>query len=177
MKIPVFLALHADDELLKSPLSARFARDAQSAVQEDFRRRFERLSLDYTFDAIPVGLAITRRIVIPEPATDEALLHYLAVRGSMEVDNVNLIPETLGGNPVLADPVVDTYLTCFNDNPVGTAEEVAARLNLAALHAQGMDGDGVAIAVVDTGINLNFLEQKLGFRPELDTAYSWRPPA
>jgi hypothetical protein len=176
MKIPVLLALHADDELLKSPLSARFARDAQSAVKEDFGRRFERFSLDDTFDAIPVGLAITRRIGLPEPATDEALLHHLAVRGSMEVDNINLLPETLGGNPVLADPIVDTYLTCFHDNPVGTAEEVAARLNLAALHAQGMDGDGVAIAVVDTGINLDFLEQKLGFRPKLDTAYSWRPP-
>ena len=31
--------------------------------------------------------------------------------------------------------MVGTYLTCLNDNPIGTGDEVAARLNLAALRA------------------------------------------
>src|SRR5262249_44100118 len=61
-------------------------------------------------------------------------------------------------------------------DPIGTANDVAAKLNVAALRANNLDGDGVAIAIVDGGINLDFLEQKLGFRPKLDSAYSWRPP-
>ena len=176
MRIPVFLDVQADDNLLKSVLAGRFGRDARLALREKLQRRFEKFSLDPGFDAIPAGRAMARRIGIPELNLDGGLLHHLAVRGTIEVDDVNDVPESVDGNPVLADPTVGTYLTCLGDNPIGNASDVATKLNVAGLHAGGLDGDGVAIAIVDSGINIAFLEQKLGFRPKLDTAYSWRPP-
>ncbi|HEX8165421.1 MAG TPA: S8 family serine peptidase [Beijerinckiaceae bacterium] len=176
MKIPVFLAVQTGDDLLRSTLAERFGRDVRSALRDRLHRGIERFSLDDAFDVLPAGRAMARRIGLPEINLGEGLLRHLAVRGEIEVDDIHQVPETLNGNPVLADPVVGTYLTCLNDNPIGTADDVAARLNVAALRAGGLDGDGVAIAIVDTGINLDWLEQKLGFRPKLDTQYSWRPP-
>ena len=176
MRVPVFLAVQADDSLLKSALSAGFGREARLALREKLQRRFERFSLDAGFDAIPAGRAMARRIGLPELTFDGDLLPHLALRGTIEVDDVNDVPESIDGSPVLADPIVGTYLTCLGDNPIGHASDVATRLNVAALHAGGLDGDGVAIAIVDGGINIAFLEQKLGFRPKLDAAYSWHPP-
>jgi Subtilase family len=176
MKIPVFLAVQADDNLLKSALSARFGRDARLALREKLQRRFNNFSLDAGFEVIPAGRAMARRIGIPELNLDGGPLHDLALRGTIEVDTMDDVPDSIDGSPVLADPIVGTYLTCLGDNPIGSASDVATKLNLAALHASGLDGDGVAIAIVDGGINIAFLEQKLGFRPKLDTAYSWRPP-
>lgn len=178
MKIPVFLALRADDDLLNITLPARLerlARDMRLTLRERLLREFGRFSLDHTFEAIPVGRAITRRISLPQFNFD-GFLNQLAVRGEIEVEDINDVPTTVDGNPVLADPIVGTYLTCLGDDPIGTASDVAAKLNVAELTAGSLDGDGVAIAIVDGGINLDFLQQKLGFRPKLDTAYSWRPP-
>ncbi len=175
-EIPVFLAVQAGDDLLRSTLAERFGRDVRSALRDRLHRGIERFSLDDAFDVLPAGRAMARGIGLPELNLGEGLLRHLAVRGEIEVDDITRVPETLNGNPVLADPVVGTYLTCLNDNPIGTGDEVAARLNLAALRAGGLDGDGVAIAIVDSGINLDWLEQRLGFRPKLDAAYSWRPP-
>jgi hypothetical protein len=179
MKVPVFLAVRADRHLLGSALSMRVGRDARLALRERLGERFrgiEKFVLDADDSGLLVGRALTSGREALGLELDDGGSHHLAVRGTIEVEDAGAMPDSIDGNPVLADPKVDTYLTCFNDNPVGTVTDVAAKLNIAALHAGGLDGEGVAIAVVDTGINLAFLEQKLGFRPKLDTAYSWRPP-
>src|SRR6185295_13260572 len=56
------------------------------------------------------------------------------------------------------------------------AANVATNLHAAQLHAKHLDGTGVAVAVVDTGINLQHLQTKLGHMPKFDAAASWVPP-
>lgn len=176
MKLPVFLAVPADRSLQQPGDLLRLGRDAHRALQEGLGKRLrgiEKLTLDLDDYPLLVGRAPTGGLEGTGGGDDDP---HLAVRGVIDIEPGDVVPESIEGNTVLADPQVDTYLTCFNDNPVGTAADVAARFNVAALHAGGLDGEGVAIAIVDTGINLPFLEQKLGFRPKLDAAYSWRPP-
>jgi len=184
MKIPVFLAVPADADLLGPAISARVERDIRRlrGTRRVLRQRLgERLRGAEKFiadaDAAPLlvgrALARGRDLLGFDPGDDDV---HLAVRGTIDVGDADRPPDQIDGNDVLADPRVDTYLTCFNDNPVGTVDDISAQLDLAALHAAGLDGEGVAIAIVDTGINLDFLEQKLGFRPKLDPKYSWRPP-
>src|SRR5262249_37317763 len=60
--------------------------------------------------------------------------------------------------------------------PLGNAANVATNLHAAQLHAKHLDGTGVAVAVVDTGINLQHLQTKLGHMPKFDAAASWTPP-
>jgi subtilisin family serine protease len=49
-------------------------------------------------------------------------------------------------------------------------------LRIADLHARGLDGDGVAVAVVDTGISINAMRASLGYVPRFDVANSWSSP-
>ena len=80
-------------------------------------------------------------------------------------------PEVLG---VFPDLVIQSFPTCTSDPPVGTAADVAEALAVTELAAGGMDGHGVALAVVDSGMNVTELE-RLGRAPHLDAAGSWTP--
>jgi subtilisin family serine protease len=80
-------------------------------------------------------------------------------------------PDVIG---VFADPVVETTLTCGNSPAVGNDGDVATQLAAAGLAAKGIDGTGVPVAIVDTGINIAHLEAK-GRNPKLDVAHSWTP--
>jgi hypothetical protein len=44
------------------------------------------------------------------------------------------------------------------------------------LAAARLDGDGVALAIVDAGVNLAQLAAQLGGMPKLDIANSFTPP-
>jgi subtilisin family serine protease len=76
---------------------------------------------------------------------------------------------------VYADPVIETCQTCINSPAVGTHADVARLLGVPQLAARGMDGRGVLLAIVDTGINLAHLRSR-GLNPTLDVARSWVPP-
>jgi hypothetical protein len=75
---------------------------------------------------------------------------------------------------VFSDPAISTTLTCGGDPPVGTAADVGAALGADALNHDGLDGEGVLLAIVDTGVNVAYL-QAHGRHVELDEADSWTP--
>lgn len=99
----------------------------------------------------------------------------LAVRGWIE-GSLEDPPLEIGGYTVYSDPQIEPLLTCGADAPVGTAADVASLLDTGGLFALGMDGSGVAIGIVDTGINLAHLTTVLGWTPTLDAGNSWTPP-
>jgi hypothetical protein len=81
-------------------------------------------------------------------------------------------PDIVG---VFADPQIETMPVYCGYPPVGTADDVAARLGVDTLAGRGLDGRSVALAIVDSGINLDFLRSK-GLSPTLDAARSWKKP-
>ena len=60
------------------------------------------------------------------------------------------------------------------NGPVGTDRNVESLLLADELTRRGMDGTGVRVAVVDTGVNLTYLREH-GKRPSFDAELSWGP--
>ncbi|MFC0865588.1 S8 family serine peptidase [Sphaerimonospora cavernae] len=89
---------------------------------------------------------------------------------------VSLLPMTRGEVvAVYSDPVIESSLTCGDDPAVGDRHDVARLLRVTDLAAEGLDGSGVALAVVDTGINAAHVERVLGHEITVDKDRSWSP--
>jgi subtilisin family serine protease len=80
-------------------------------------------------------------------------------------------PEVVG---VFSDPTVETCLVCPGSPAVGNDQDVARLLGVKALADEGLDGRGVPLAIVDTGINIAYLESK-GRDPRYSIRRSWTP--
>lgn len=130
------------------------------------------LELDSNYPMIPLnGNGPTLAAAVGDETTREQLL---AVRGFIEASPEDP-PQTLDGHIVYSDPAIAPFLTCIGDAPVGTAQDVANLINVQELLRVGLDGSNVAIAIVDSGINLTHLATVLGFTPNFDAANSWSP--
>jgi Subtilase family len=75
---------------------------------------------------------------------------------------------------VFSDPAVQTCLVCPGSPAVGNDTDVARLLGVKALADEGLDGHGVPLAVVDTGINFAYLKGK-GREPKYSIRRSWTP--
>ncbi|MFN3681148.1 MAG: S8 family serine peptidase, partial [Nitrospira sp.] len=75
-----------------------------------------------------------------------------------------------------ADVTIEPTLICPGSPPMGTAADVERLLCVPQMHRIGMDGTGILLAIVDTGINLAHLAAR-GKSITLDTARSWVPSA
>jgi subtilisin family serine protease len=73
-----------------------------------------------------------------------------------------------------ADPVIETFPVYCGAKAVGTSTDVAARLNVEALTAADMTGDGVDVAIVDGGVNLEYLQGK-GVSARLNRSAGYSP--
>ena len=102
------------------------------------------------------------------------------IRGEIPDDPIGL-SETLvaaHANPnvvgVFADPAIESCPICPGDPPRGSDKDVAKLLGVPRLSQEKLDGDGVPVAIVDTGINLPYLVQQ-GRTPKLSKKDSWTP--
>ncbi|GAA4982766.1 subtilisin family serine protease [Nonomuraea thailandensis] len=77
---------------------------------------------------------------------------------------------------VFADPTIQSHPTCGDSGPVGDWEEVRRLLHAYDLWSAGHDGEGVAIAIVDTGINADHVAARIGHDVTIDADRSWSPP-
>ncbi|MEO3867836.1 S8 family serine peptidase [Nonomuraea sp. B12E4] len=174
-------------QLRPSPeLVAAVADPGQTATTADVADGLPGVELDTAF--IPV--AVPRPL--PPPGGDPLSLNQpldfslaaedasVLVRGTISDDELAarvtllpaLRPDVVG---VFADPVIQSTPTCGGDPPVGTWHDVERLLNVPGLHAQGLDGAGVALAVLDTGINTAHTARQLGRGVTLDAARCWSP--
>ncbi|MBB2910204.1 subtilisin family serine protease [Streptosporangium becharense] len=102
------------------------------------------------------------------------------VRGEISDDEIStrvsllpaFRPDVVG---VFADPVIGPNLTCGGDPPVGDWHDVERLLRVAELAEEGLDGSGVAVAVLDTGINARHVTRRLDREVSLDAGRSWSP--
>ncbi|MEW9554667.1 S8 family serine peptidase [Nonomuraea sp. NPDC050783] len=84
------------------------------------------------------------------------------------------VPEVTG---IFADPFIQpSGPTCGGDGPVGDWHDVRRLLHASELWEEGHDGEGVAVAVCDTGINAAHVRSALGEDVEVDAGRSWAPP-
>ncbi|MFI6318362.1 S8 family peptidase [Nonomuraea sp. NPDC050556] len=121
-------------------------------------------------------LSLNQELDFSLAAEDASVL----VRGTISDDELatrvtllpSMRPDIVG---IYADPVISSTLTCGGDAPVGDWHDVERLLNVAALNAEGLDGAGVALAVLDTGINAAHVARHLGRGVTLDAERSWNP--
>ncbi|MGW3210247.1 S8 family serine peptidase [Streptomyces sp. NPDC001135] len=80
-------------------------------------------------------------------------------------------PDIVG---ISSDPVIETLPTCPGEGPVGDWHDIRNKLT-DHLKAEGMDGEGVALAILDKGINVAHASQVLGEPVTVDETRSWKP--
>ncbi|MET8581574.1 S8 family serine peptidase [Streptomyces collinus] len=122
--------------------------------------------------ADPLSLETARFSMAPEHAS-------VLVRGEIQDYDVAsryallalARPDIVG---ISADPAIEALPTCGGDGPVGDWHDVQAKLT-DHLGSEGMDGDGVALAILDTGINVAHVSRILGQDVTVDAARSWKP--
>lgn len=129
------------------------------------------LVLDGSFD--PVELATPRldggdarmlALSAPLDFDSEPEAATQLVRGTIPDDDDGVVLSEAMAAPgvvgVYADPVIENCLTCIGDPPVGTHRNVARLLEVDKLKRAGMTGQGVNLAIVDTGMNVAHLRAK-----------------
>ncbi|MFF0491617.1 S8 family serine peptidase [Nocardia sp. NPDC004068] len=129
------------------------------------------LDLDPDFEPVAIPwLGGPSPSMSPEHAT-------VVVRGRIgdDPDEHRRISETDSVTGVFADPAIEPVLTCGGDPAVGDWHAVAALLRADDLAKAGLTGQGVALAIVDTGINAAQVEKVRGGRLTIDAARSWNP--
>ncbi len=100
------------------------------------------------------------------------------VRGIVDAADLDAVTNSTmgpGGEVrIFADPAIGMSQTCGGTPPVGTATDVERLLQVGRLRRLGMQGEGVALAIVDTGINLAHLQAR-GMAPRMNFHASWTP--
>ncbi|MBB5780183.1 S8 family peptidase [Nonomuraea jabiensis] len=174
-------------QLRPSPdLVAAVADPDQSATTADVADGLPGVELDTAY--VPVAVARPVPVAGGDPLSLNQPLDFslaaedasVLVRGTISDDELAsrvtllpaLRPDVVG---VYADPVIGTTRTCGGDPPVGTWHDVERLLNVPGLSAEGLDGSGVALAVLDTGINAAHAARQLGRGVTLDAERSWSP--
>ncbi|MBT2232562.1 S8 family serine peptidase [Nonomuraea sp. NEAU-A123] len=174
-------------QLRPSPdLVTAVADPGQTATTADVADGLPGVELDTAFTPValprPVPAAGGDPLSLNQPldfslaAEDASVL----VRGTISDDELTtrvallptLRPDVVG---VYSDPVVESSLTCGGDAPFGDWHDVERLLNVPGLHAEGLDGTGVTLAVLDTGINAAHVARQLGRGVTLDAQRSWNP--
>jgi len=133
------------------------------------------LHIDTTFTPVPLGRKSAD--AGPEMAAAGESEQYV-LRGTIDSADIDRYGEARDGMRIFADPAVGLTQpakpSCPGAPPHGTASTIRGLLRVDALQAQGLNGEGVAIAIVDTGINLAHLRRQ-GLAPRLDPHIHWSP--
>ena len=114
----------------------------------------------FTFDSRPeVSTYLLRAEVENEQALDRL------------VEATDADPNCVGA---FSDPKISTIRAVCPTRSVGNHQDVETQLMGAKLRSLSMDGSGVLVAIVDTGVNMAHLNSK-GKTPSFDISRSWSP--
>jgi len=103
---------------------------------------------------------------------------FYIIRGSVDEDKLDSFvmaaekDEKIVG--VYADPVISHFEVCPGSTAIGLHADVENKLGVQTLKNCGMTGEGVTVAIVDSGVNLDHLRAK-GKSPRFNAADSWMP--
>jgi subtilisin family serine protease len=167
-------------------VSAAFAETGERAMDTAVLPKLEGISWDEQYPPVP----LPGRVELSEPEDPKDIsARYLPdedpehatflVRGAVEDDAGLAALERSAEKAravvgVYADVRIEPCPICPGDPPMGTDEGVERLLCADRLHECGIDGLGVLVAVVDTGINMDYLRSR-GKIPGFDQFRSWVP--
>lgn len=120
-------------------------------------------------DAMAGGFDNSTRFAVDENGAGSMIL--VADGDEKVADAIAQLPEVIG---VFADVPIEPCLICPGNPPLGNSDDVKRLLCTSDMSGKGMDGNGVLLAIVDTGINLGHLQAK-GVNPAIDAGRSWVP--
>jgi hypothetical protein len=143
---------------------------SMSSVTNLFPTEF---SLDHGYSPVPVRASSASGG--PFVFSTHSLGTQFVVRGRIDVDDPSKVPQEIGNGRVYSDPTIRPFKTCVNSAAIGDQAQAVSKLDVNSLRAEGFDGEGVAIAIMDSGINLESLSNKPGINPKIDSEYSWIP--
>jgi subtilase family protein len=172
MRIPVLTILSSQEPLMESAMAFKEGRAAKFPITA--AKTPSRLEIDPTTPAIPIASQAPGGVATATAQPDQS--SSFAVRAFLEAETPEDIPAEVDGVPVFSDPKIAAFPVTCGGAGIGNSATVAAKLRVAQLAARGLDGTNVAIAIMDTGINLAHLAGIPGLAPRLDAANSWTPP-
>lgn len=128
------------------------------------------VNLDRSFPPVPLPRLTGRPPTLTIPS-------YI-VRAEIDDEQAAALRSQDGVIGLFADVAMHAFANCPGDGPFGfgTDADVERLLCTSRLHRVGADGRDVLVAIVDTGINIDFL-RKRGKNPRFDPARSWTPRA
>lgn len=171
MRVSVIMTMEASP-VLRAESALAFALDAgPTPVPEP--AVLDGLVIDPTFRPLPIASLTPDAITLAAASLDTA--PAFVTRGTIEVEHIEEVPHERDGVKIFADPEVGLFAPNCPSGAVGSHLDVARLLDSTALAAKRLDGKGVAVAIMDTGINLAHL-RGLGLRPSLDRHTYWAPP-
>src|SRR4029453_4070087 len=171
MRIRVLTILPSQEPLRESAMAFKERRAPTFPITA--ARTPARLEIDPTIPAIPFASQAPGGVLTATAQPDQS--SSFAVRAFLEASPED-IPDKVEGAPVFSDPRIESFPVTCGGAAVGNSGTVAAKLRVTQLAAKGLDGANVAIAIMDTGINLAHLAGIPGLAPRLDAANSWSPP-
>ncbi|MCH7548470.1 MAG: S8 family serine peptidase [Candidatus Krumholzibacteriota bacterium] len=170
----------------RKPL-ARYATAAAEEEEPGFDHavvpKLEALAYDESFPVVGVA-GLRSRKQSDDPFDTSALLEIneepeattYIVRGTVDEDALESLEEQAERHNAVAGVFVDrllqTQIVCPGSPPVGTDNDVEGLLCTSKMHRQRMDGRGVLVAIVDTGVNTAYLSAQ-GKHPTFDLGRSW----
>lgn len=168
-RITVLIELDSDDALRASEKKAAtgapaFTTGEQPTGLPDF------ITLDASYHAVPIGQGDTPDLRMRSMIAGDSARHI--VRGTIDAADIDRVKEPVDGARVFADAAIGAFPICPGEPPMGTATDVRGLLKVSALSDAGLDGRNVALAIVDTGINLDHL-RSVGMAPKLDQHLFW----
>lgn len=165
---------HALAEAAKALLVGQGPGDILSSWARE--RTSSELIIDPSFGAAPIAAGGRAREISPTEFDPDASARFV-IRAYVRADRTK-VPETIDGELVHSDPVIGSHLIDVDSRACGDTVSVQDRLETSKLLQHGLDGTGVAIAIVDTGIFLPRLAKRIGagHPPSVDLDNSWSPP-
>ena len=94
------------------------------------------------------------------------------VRAEVDESQVQSIRNREDVVGVFSDPFIEPCIVCGGSAPVGTHLDVENLLCASQMRKCGMDGTGVLVAIVDSGVNLAYLNSH-GKTPSFNATWSW----
>ena len=170
--------------LLETPKDRELAEAARALLRGDNpadvlspwvgRKNTSQLIIDPNFGAVPIAAGGRLVGISPTEFDPDASARFI-VRAFVKADSHADVPEEIDGELVHSDPMIGSYLIDGSSRAVGETAAVRDKLDTCTLHGAELDGTGVAIAIVDTGIFLPRLKRRIDHDVMLDVENSWSP--